>query len=51
MVEAGGAPEDSDLAGKSGQEALDAIHFKLPLPRFAGIDHIVLDKDIIGTVE
>ena len=33
VVEAGGAPEDSDLAGKSGQEALDAIHFKLPFAK------------------
>ena len=33
VVEAGGAPEDSDLAGKSGQEALDTIHFKLPFAK------------------
>jgi L-asparagine transporter-like permease len=33
VVEAGGAPEDSNLAGKSGQEALDAIHFKLPFAK------------------
>ena len=33
VVEAGGAPEDSDLAGKSGQEAIDAIHFKLPFAK------------------
>lgn len=33
MVAAGRSPADSALAGKSGQEALDAIHFKLPFAR------------------
>ena len=33
VVAAGGAPEDSELAGKSGKEALDAIHFKLPFAK------------------
>ena len=33
VVAAGGAPEDSELAGLSGQEALDAIHFKLPFAK------------------
>jgi L-asparagine transporter-like permease len=33
VVAAGGAPQDSALAGKSGQEALDAIHFKLPFAK------------------
>ena len=33
VIAAGGAPEDTDLAGLSGQEALDAIHFKLPFAR------------------
>ncbi|QOL35399.1 amino acid permease [Bifidobacterium lemurum] len=33
MVAAGLSPADSALAGKSGREALDAIHFKLPFAR------------------
>ena len=33
VVAAGSAPEDSELAGLSGQEALDAIHFKLPFAK------------------
>ena len=33
VVAAGGSPHDSALAGKSGQEALDAIAFKLPAAR------------------
>ena len=33
VVAAGGAPEDSELSGKSGKEALDAIHFKLPFAK------------------
>ena len=33
VVASGGAPEDTALAGLSGREALDAIHFKLPFAR------------------
>ena len=33
VVKAGGSPSDSALAGKSGQDALDAIAFKLPAAR------------------
>ena len=33
VVAAGNAPSDTDLAGLSGQEALDALHFKLPFAR------------------
>ncbi|MBT1171488.1 MULTISPECIES: amino acid permease [Bifidobacterium] len=33
VVAAGGAPEDTELAGLSGQKALDAIHFKLPFAK------------------
>ncbi|NMM94879.1 amino acid permease [Bifidobacterium oedipodis] len=33
VVAAGDSPADSALAGKSGQEALDAIHFKLPFAK------------------
>ena len=35
VVKAGGSPSDSALAGKSGQDALDAIAFKLPAARAA----------------
>ena len=33
VVAAGGAPEDTDLAGLSGDAALKAIHFKLPFAK------------------
>ncbi|PWG65940.1 amino acid permease [Bifidobacterium callitrichidarum] len=33
VVAAGGAPADTELAGLSGQKALDAIHFKLPFAK------------------